>query len=92
MSVCPSLTMCASSKIGEMGLFTPDLDGYKPKNFVLGLPDLDSVLRLKSNLSHKNSYPDWHHLQGGMTFAAQIIYYYFLFVFNVMASIGLFFT
>ena len=25
LSVCPSVTMCASSKNGEMGLFRPDL-------------------------------------------------------------------
>ena len=57
LSVCPSVTMCASSKNGEMGLFRPDLD---------------SVCRLKSNLYHKNSYPDLHHSQGGMKFATQI--------------------
>ena len=34
LSVCWSVTMCASSKNGEMGLFRPDLD---------------SVLRLKSS-------------------------------------------
>ena len=34
LSVCPSVTMCASSKNGEMVLFRPDLD---------------SVFRLKSN-------------------------------------------
>ena len=33
-SLCPSVTMCASSKNGEMGLFRPDLD---------------SVFMLKSN-------------------------------------------
>ena len=34
LSVCPSVTMCASSKNGEVGLFRPDLN---------------SVVRLKSN-------------------------------------------
>ena len=57
LSVCPSFTMCASLKNGEMGLFRPDLD---------------SVFRLKSNFFTQKKLPRLTPFAGGMKFATQI--------------------